>query len=117
EQRMDLEAGTAAEGVFDGEPPGGDVAGAADLQRRPGDLASGLPGPQPRQQAEVPIAEVRASIRDTELPLELAIGIEEAIRIDQEIGLRFAVHRREHRQLEVIVLEAVEQLEPESDRL
>src|SRR5262245_8068545 len=85
EQRVDLEAGATAEGIFDGDPPGADIASGADLQRVRMDLATGLTGPEARQQAEVPIAEVGASISDSALAVELPIGIEEPIGIDEVI--------------------------------
>ena len=69
--------------------------------------------------AEVPVAQVGAAVGDAALALELAIGIEEAVGIDEEVGPVAAIVKTSAsmRQLEVVVVEAVEQLEPDPDLL
>ena len=77
------------------------------------------PAPEPcgaREQTEVPVAEVGTAVGHSALALEDTIGIEEAIGIDEIIRSGFAMDLGQHRPLEVVVVEAVEQLEPDPTR-
>ena len=88
EQGVELEARAAAQGILDGHPARADVARGADLERATVDLARGLRRPQGGEQAEVAVAQVGAAVGDPALALEVPVGIEEAIGIDQEVRAR-----------------------------
>ena len=71
---------------------------------------------QAGQQSEVPVAQVGPAVSHSALALEHTIGIEEAIGVDEIIRAGLAMDFGQHRQLERVVVEAVEQLEPDPDR-
>ena len=89
---------------------------AADLQRRPVDGSRvSCASLQGGQQAQVAVAQVGSAVGDAAFALEDAIGVEQPIGVDDEIG-RVAALRTTSASiaLEVVVVEAVEELEPDS---
>ena len=78
------------------------------------DLPARLCGPEGGEQAEVAVAQIRAAIGDASDSVELTVGVEEAIRVDQKVRSAGLMNLAEQSELEVIVVKAVEELEPEA---
>ena len=115
EQGMNLEARATAKRVLHGDPARADIAGRTDLQRRAVGSRPAAGPCEAREETEIPIAQVGSSVRHSALALEDPIGIEEAIGVDEIIRSGFAMDFGQHRQLKVVVVEAVEQLETDPD--
>ena len=92
-----------------------DIAGGADLER--GRSRSCLwPAPaEGREHPQVAVAQVRPAVGDSLVPVEYAVGIKKAVSVDQVVRPIRVVDWREHGELELVVVEAIEQLQAHAD--
>ena len=116
EERVELKAGASSQGILDGDPSRADIAGAGEIKRQPGNGAGVLSCAEGREHRKITGGEVRAAKGDAALALKNAVGIEQAIGVDEKVGrARCEKDFGEKLLLELVVVEAIEEFQADAE--